>query len=461
MKKGVFLIFLVIFIFSINCVSAQLAETSWPMFHGGPQHGGLSEVNTSHLDGSVKWLFETDESVESSPVIGPDGTIYVGSHENKLYAINPDGTEKWNFYVGEPEHHEEFDVYKGILSTPAVDKDGTIYFSSLSDYFFALNPDGSEKWRIRMPFTADVWSSPAIDTDGTIYIGSSRRFDENLELQDTSVRGKLYAINPDGSEKWSYDIGSDVCPSPAIGKDGTIYIAGYEGAPGTGKLCAVNRDGSEKWCFPIDKWIESSPTVGSDGTIYMGSWIGVIYALNPDGSLKWEYKTDEGVSSVPAIGKDGTIYVGSWDRYFYAFNPDGTVKWKYQTGEAFEAITAGAAIGADGTIYVPANEGKFYAFNPNGTVKWTFKIDMGSSSPAIDKDGTIYVGAGRSVIAFGSPDEALEIQPFQQRGNFSNETYYVNLSPNETYYEGYHEEPGEENFFNSLVNFFINLLIIS
>ncbi len=42
-----------------------------------------------------------------------------------------------------------------------------------------------------MPFTADTWSSPAIGTDGTIYIGSSRRYDENLELGDETVRGKF------------------------------------------------------------------------------------------------------------------------------------------------------------------------------------------------------------------------------------------------------------------------------
>ena len=41
--------------------------------------------------------------------------------------------EKWNFYVGvEPAYDDEFDVYKGILSTPAIASDGTIYFSSLS-----------------------------------------------------------------------------------------------------------------------------------------------------------------------------------------------------------------------------------------------------------------------------------------------------------------------------------------
>ena len=37
--------------------------------------------------GTVLWEFETGSDVESSPAIGPDGTVYVGSMDKKLYAI--------------------------------------------------------------------------------------------------------------------------------------------------------------------------------------------------------------------------------------------------------------------------------------------------------------------------------------------------------------------------------------
>jgi len=38
--------------------------------------------------GTKLWEFETGGGVYSSPAIGSDGTVYVGSHDNKLYAIN-------------------------------------------------------------------------------------------------------------------------------------------------------------------------------------------------------------------------------------------------------------------------------------------------------------------------------------------------------------------------------------
>jgi hypothetical protein len=36
------------------------------------------------------WEFETGSYVYSSPAIGSDGTVYVGSNDNKLYAIKSD-----------------------------------------------------------------------------------------------------------------------------------------------------------------------------------------------------------------------------------------------------------------------------------------------------------------------------------------------------------------------------------
>ena len=69
--------------------------------------------------GDVIWEFETGDMVQSSPAIGSDATIYVGSYDNKLYAINPDGSKKWAFETGDEVH-----------SSPAIGRDGTIYLGS-------------------------------------------------------------------------------------------------------------------------------------------------------------------------------------------------------------------------------------------------------------------------------------------------------------------------------------------
>ena len=40
--------------------------------------------------GTPIWEFETGHGVVSSPAIGSDGTVYVGSRDKKLYAIKTD-----------------------------------------------------------------------------------------------------------------------------------------------------------------------------------------------------------------------------------------------------------------------------------------------------------------------------------------------------------------------------------
>ena len=90
-------------------------------------------------------------------------------------------------------------------------------------------------------------------------------------------------------------------------------------------LYALNPDGSLKWSYQTGGEVYSSPAIGADGTVYVGSCDGKVYALNPDGSLKWSYTTGDSVYSSPAIGADGTVYVGSGDGKVYAFNKTGPV----------------------------------------------------------------------------------------------------------------------------------------
>ena len=51
----------------------------------------------------------------------------MGSGDNNLYAFNPDGTLKWSYTTGE-----------GVLSSPAIGSDGTIYVGSWDKNLYAI-----------------------------------------------------------------------------------------------------------------------------------------------------------------------------------------------------------------------------------------------------------------------------------------------------------------------------------
>lgn len=170
-----------------------------------------------------------------------------------------------------------------------------------------------------------------------------------------STDNNLYAIGPDGSEKWRYSTDGPVYSSPAVGADGTIYVGSDDK-----RLYAINPNGSLKWRYITAGTIRSSPAVGPDGTIYVGSgWQdSKLYAMNPGGTLKWSFTTGYWVNSSPAVGADGIVYFGSSDDKLYAVGPSGTLKWSLATGDQ---ITSSPAIGVDGTIYVGSNDGRLYA----------------------------------------------------------------------------------------------------
>lgn len=228
-------------------------------------------------------------------MIGDDETVYFGSFDAYLRAVNPDGTEKWRFKAA-----------GSIYSSPAIDDDGTVYFSDnggtvygglIVSYLYALDRSGNLKWKI--PFNAaHLTASPAIGEDGTIYIGACYVF---------------YAINPDGTIKWKYEnIELESCRScPAISEDGTIYVT-FENI-----FLAFGPDGKLKWKLhywrypPGETTFNPSPAIGKDGTIYVGG--DKLQAFDPSGSVKWEYGygklRSSNIETSPVIG-DGVVYVG-------------------------------------------------------------------------------------------------------------------------------------------------------
>jgi len=324
------------------------------------------------VPGTLKWSVPLGGGVGyHSPAIAEDGTVYMAGDRQRLVAMNPDGTVKWTFVArsGYP------------TAGAAIGKDGTIYIGTWSQdgsdsRIYAITADGTEKWSYPVGDKIE-FSSPAIGGDGTIYIGC---YDDHL-----------YAMNPDGTLKWRFRADFNLMSSPAVGQDGTIYIASENG-----KLYAVNpEDGSKKWDFQTGNYIHGSPSIAKDGTVYIGSSDKHLYAIAPkDGSEKWRFAAKDQVHAPPAIGEDGTLYVGSNDGNFYALNPDGTEKWRFKTGKRVD--NGSAAIGRDGTIYFGSDDNHIYALNPDGSEKWRFVmggVDDMDSSPAIGVDGTIYVGS--------------------------------------------------------------------
>jgi len=299
-----------------------------------------SNLYALYPNGTIKWRTLLGGGVNSTPAVGPDMTIYVGCSDYNLYAVSPEGNILWSFPTTD-----------AINSSPAVGFDGTIYVGSRGGWFYAINPDGTEKWKFEDTgfWAHQIASSPAIAPDGTIYVGSDSY--------------NLYSFAPNGTLNWTYVGQEMIYSSPAIGDDGAVYFGTWAGQSqsGRGAVYALNPDGSLRWSYDAGAYdVDASPAIGWDETIYVGSTEGKFYALNPDGTLKWTYTANGEIRSSAAVGGDGTIYFSDNANYIYALNPDGTLLWSYQTGGGFDRT--GPIIAPDGSLYAGGGDGRLYKF---------------------------------------------------------------------------------------------------
>lgn len=395
-KKSIIILLLIVFVFTGTNLYAQLADSPWPMFMHDPQHTGRSEFKGPDYP-MVKWVFELGNG--SGLVIGHDGTIYaVGVYyqsEAYLYAINPDGTLKWK---------TELSGKYISSSSPVIASDGTIYFGLDDQNLYAVSSSGEKLWQFNTRDCNNL--PPAVGSDGVIYASSAFG---------------LYAINPDGTQKWLHECGSSIISTPAIDYNGNIYVCT------TNDLISVKPDGSENWRFTSDGFnaFTSSPSIGADGTIYCGGKAtgggGNLYAVNPDGTEQWYTSVTDYINFAPAIGSDGSIYTtlgftGSSHGYglLYTYDSQGNCIWDYKN---LDKINTPPLIDSQGNIYVGDYESfcshNLFALYHDGYEKWRLMINIPISSLCLAEDGVMYARAG-NIYAIGDSDKvqaALHIDP--------------------------------------------------
>lgn len=327
-----------------------------------------SGMAQQHYAATNLWKAYVAWGCQSSPALGHDGTIYLGTWLGYLLAIHSTGVERWRFRSG-----VEF------AASPAIAADGTVYLGCRDRKFYAVSPEGRKQWAFKTGGWVDA--SAAIGEDGTIYVGSWDK--------------KFYALKPDGAKKWEFATGGPVVSSAAIDANGVIYFGSHDG-----KLYALNPDGTRRWEYAAEGAILSSPAIDADGTLYFTSLDGKLYALNPEGTVRWALLTGGITQASPVLGLDGSIYLGINDRHC-AISPGGELKWERELDPRAHLrgdwiVTTPAAL-ADGSVLMAGTDITMMAYLPDGDFVWRYALEGSSrSSPVVGTDGTIY-GASNSM----------------------------------------------------------------
>jgi outer membrane protein assembly factor BamB len=150
--------------------------------------------------------------------------------------LDTEGNKKWEYETG-----------GAIISSPAINGDDCLYFTSVDGFFYALNFDGKLRWRLRTGGITE--SSPVIAEDGTIYVG---------------MNNELWAINPDGKQKWPRGMDLLIDASPLALSDKTVCLIARQGL-----LLDFDSERTVQWMYNCLGYVYASPAVSPNGKFYL------------------------------------------------------------------------------------------------------------------------------------------------------------------------------------------------
>jgi outer membrane protein assembly factor BamB len=268
----------------------------------------------------------------------------------------------------------------------SVGPDGTIYASDVTK-LYALNPDGSIKWT-----TTTVRDNTPIDflPDGTLL---------------TKLENVIYALNPDGSTLWTFvspgnGPRSQIEVGPSVGPDGNIYAAsGIDGESGLG-IFSLTPHGDFRWNDPGQP--PMAPINGSTGgpVFFTQERLIFPFAITEGGRVYgFDFNGDQTLYvdftclGIPRTDPLNRLLLASACG-IEAMEQDGNqIYWRVQFG----AVNLPPAIGADATAYSAQWFGDVNAINPDGTIKWTSSTATDAQKMIgvrQDVGRLIYVGGG-------------------------------------------------------------------
>jgi len=254
--------------------------------------------------GQKKWSLDW-YTIDCTPAIGPDGTIYVTRYAGQLSRIRDCGDSaavEWIRTIGDY-------AVDGVV----IGRNGAAYAigSGGSQYhrLVAVDSTGAELWHDSTRLYGPT-APPVIDSRDRILV--------------TDEYGYLFCFNPDGTLTWSVSMSEPCGGATAVGRDDEVIVT-----DNYGWITGYDSTGRQQWASDLDYFgALNTPCVAQDSTIIAyDPDEGYAYGIGIDGQTLWEFsiwdsldyekqpaRRDEGDGYPSAvIGPNGDLYLASGD----------------------------------------------------------------------------------------------------------------------------------------------------
>jgi len=340
-----------------------------------------------------------------------DNTIYVGSRDGRVVAINASSEEmQWSYHITEPSDGLGCGpaVVSAAITTPIVDGD-FVYIGTYSGKVLALNttarsqnPDLPEEPQDRY----HEWETPIGTDAGNNAIVANLVISGDV-IYVSSSDGRVYSLRKDfGDQVKKSGILDEkhikLWTSPVI-EDDTLYVSTFDG-----HIYALSAETLEllEWSFKLEAGFASSPVICEDtDTMFLGSFDRHLYAVKIGSDvLEWRFPEEPAGNwfwASPVVN-EGIVYAGCLDGKLYAIEADTSREiWSYptedQNGKPSPIVSSPVLMG---NLLIVVNEsGTVYVFDLDGELAnegvpwWTTSIGAGVRSSFCAQEGLVYIRA--------------------------------------------------------------------
>jgi outer membrane protein assembly factor BamB len=298
-------------------------------------------VALDRTDGSEQWTVPLPASNFSSPALS-NGTLYVGTRNGAVVAIDTTGEQQWESNVGSGAI---------VNTTPAVGGDRVFVGAENGGVYALSRTGGSQLWNrtfsspVRAALTHTGQNVLTVTVDGTLVAldptSGAERWRQSRDVSTASspavaddtiywaAENTLYALSAaDGTEQWRFETGgfsglNNVAPPPIRVGDVVYVTTGHEFVYGVDA-----QSGTERWRFGPESGNVLSITVVGD-TAYVGTDTGTLYVLTGETNTPPE-PAIQYLPQEPSVGEQVTFDAsnsrdpdGSVTRYDWDIDGDG------------------------------------------------------------------------------------------------------------------------------------------